>query len=182
MKRELKKDAMSQGKRDSLRLVRWLNDERNGAEERGPVIELMSLIRSMLTAVEENPKRALLRPPSKRVRTLLEKLNKTLENYPRVPALFIENGAWNFETYPWGERPAPESLVADWLVRLTSEHLLDRVRRCICQKWFFAARNNRKSCSPKCRHKLYERTDEYKQARREYMRKYYRLKISGKVK
>jgi hypothetical protein len=163
-------------------LVRWLNDERNSGEECGPVIDLMILITKTLTAVEQTPKRALLRPLPRRVARLLEELNTRLENYPRVPALLIENGAWNFETYPWGERPALEALVAGWLVRLASEHLLDRVRRCICQRWFFAERNNRKSCSPKCRHKLYERTEEYKQARREYMRKYYRLKISGKVK
>jgi len=180
-KRESKLRTGSQGKQDSLRVVRWLNDERNSLAEREPVIELMGLIRKTLATIEKTSKRPLVWPYPRRVNSLLEELNTRLENYPRIPRLSIENGAWAFGALPWGN-PVSESIVVQWLIRLTSEHLLDRVRRCVCGKWFFAARNQRKSCSPKCRHKLYEQTEEYRRKRRKYMRDYYQRYLSGKVK
>jgi hypothetical protein len=180
-KRELERGTGSQGKQDSLRVVRWLNDERNSPAERKPLIELMGLIRNTLATIEKTPKRAFVWPYPRRVKSLLEELNTRLENYPRISALAIEDGAWTFETRPWGN-PVSENIVVQWLIRLTSEHLLDRIRRCVCGKWFFAARNQRKSCSPKCRHKLYEQTEDYRRKRRKYMRDYYQRYLSGKVK
>ena len=180
-KRESTRETRSQGEQDSLRLVRWLNEERNSLAEREPVIDVMCLMRNTLATIERTPRRAFGWPYPRAVRGLLKKLNKRLENYPRISALAIENGAWTFETLPWGS-PVSENIVVQWLIRLTSEHLLDRIRRCVCGKWFFAARNQRKSCSAKCRHKLYEQTEDYRQRRRKYMREYYRSQLSRKVK
>ncbi len=56
------------------------------------------------------------------------------------------------------------------------------LRRCLCEKWFFASRKNQRSCSAKCRHRLYEQTEGFKSKRRKYMKRYYRLKQSGRVK
>ena len=59
---------------------------------------------------------------------------------------------------------------------------LDGLRSCACGKWFLARTGSHKSCSPVCRHKLYERTDAYKAMRREYMRNYYRVTRTANVK
>ena len=56
------------------------------------------------------------------------------------------------------------------------------VRMCACGSYFRAKRKNQEFCSGKCRHKKYEQTDESKEKRRVYMREYYHLKKSGKVK
>lgn len=56
------------------------------------------------------------------------------------------------------------------------------LRRCLCEKWFFACRRNQRSCSANCRHRLYEQTERFKAKRRKYMKRYYRLQRLGNVK
>lgn len=59
---------------------------------------------------------------------------------------------------------------------------LDRLSKCICEKWFIARRSSQKSCSSLCRHRLYEQTPAAKANRREYMKKYNRLIRNANVK
>ncbi len=65
------------------------------------------------------------------------------------------------------------------LQQLALRDQLYQVRRCRnpkCQKWFFAGRPQRKSCSAACRTKVYESSVERKAARREYaLREYTRI-------
>ena len=49
-----------------------------------------------------------------------------------------------------------------------------RVRTCHCGNAFIASTRYQKSCSARCRHKLYEKSPEFKAKRRKYMRDYYR--------
>ena len=81
-----------------------------------------------------------------------------------------------------GTVPDGESLAAHSIVRLHTAGLLDRIRQCVCERWFFARFRNQKSCSAVCRHTAYEKSDDFKRKRREYMRRYYLLKQSRKVK
>jgi hypothetical protein len=75
-----------------------------------------------------------------------------------------------------------EIVAVQLLLRLADRGALDSIKKCICGVWFIAERRNHQSCSDKCRHKRYEQGESAKQKRRQYMRNYYRLKISGKVK
>jgi hypothetical protein len=75
-----------------------------------------------------------------------------------------------------------EKYAVQLLLRLADQGALDSIKKCICGVWFIAERRNHQSCSDKCRHKRYEQGESAKEKRRKYMRNYYRLKISGKVK
>jgi hypothetical protein len=79
-------------------------------------------------------------------------------------------------------RSTGEQLAVWDVTNLAENGLLEMVRICQCQRWFFARREDQKACSPVCRHKNYEQTEEFKTKRRAYMRGYYALKKSGKVK
>ena len=99
------------------------------------------------------------------------------------PSFYIDYGKeWFFEDSISGHLPVGESLAAFGVIELTKQKLLDRIRHCICGNWFFARFVHQQSCSAKCRHKNYEQSEDFKAARRIYMRNYYRLKTSGKVK
>jgi hypothetical protein len=75
-----------------------------------------------------------------------------------------------------------EANVTYQVLLLLTHGMLDRVRQCICGKYFFATRDISRSCSAKCRHKLYEQSETYKAKRKTYNREIYLLKKSGKVK
>jgi hypothetical protein len=109
--------------------------------------------------------------------------NSFLANYPATPLI-----GWNDRGYlefgqDFGRRRLElESGVVYSLIDIAELGLVDRIRKCICGAWFQAGRQNQRSCSPTCRHKVYAETPAAKTRRREYMRAYYRLKTSGKVK
>jgi hypothetical protein len=68
------------------------------------------------------------------------------------------------------------------LLRLAETKELPRVRKCHCGRWFLARKSDQEFCSTRCRQKAFSATGKFKQRRRAYMRNYYRLKKSGKVK
>jgi hypothetical protein len=65
---------------------------------------------------------------------------------------------------------------------LADDGALSLIRQCACENWFYAKRADQTACSTKCRHMKYEQTESFKAMRRKYMREYYALKKSGKVK
>ena len=75
-----------------------------------------------------------------------------------------------------------ESLAIDFITEIIDDGLIGRIKECRCGRWFSAVRDDQKSCSAKCRFQLFESTDEAKAKRRAYMRDYYKLKKTGKVK
>jgi hypothetical protein len=125
----------------------------------------------------------LLGFPPKKLSGLLVELDARLTDYGACPKAYIACDRTLFVDYGLsGGRSHGESLAAHAVIHLAERHLLDRVGRCICGKYFFANFCHQRSCSAVCRHKNYEQTEHFKNARREYMRNYYRLKKSGKVK
>jgi hypothetical protein len=92
------------------------------------------------------------------------------------------DGALVVEEAIAGRVPVGESFAAYAIRQLAERKLLNRVRQCICGNYLFANFPNQRSCSPACRHRVYEQTEHFKAKRRAYMRAYYRLKVSGKVK
>jgi len=116
--------------------------------------------------------------------TAVELIQKLMRRYPSWPSL-----GWNKNNVEFGhvfsylrrsEEEEAEAALAVMSLAEVSE--LSPLMRCLCGRWFFARRRNQRSCSPQCRHKLYEQTDKYKAKRRKYMKGYYRLKRSGKVR
>ena len=63
---------------------------------------------------------------------------------------------------------------------LLREGLLERVRRCLrCGNWYFAKKEDSKYCSRRCQTTT---TEQAKMKKRAYMKAYYQLQKSGKVK
>lgn len=118
-----------------------------------------------------------------KVQRLQDEINTRLERYPTVPCLLADTGnILVAEDSISGACPVGESVAAYDVLDLAKMGLVDRISLCICGKYFFQNLENQRFCSGPCRHKNYEQSEEFKARRREYMRKYYKLKTSGKVK
>jgi len=68
---------------------------------------------------------------------------------------------------PWGEGNSIKALL-----ELGSAGYVNRIRQCLCGKWFYARLAPQHSCSAGCRQKLFQQSRQYKRKRRQYMRDY----------
>jgi hypothetical protein len=177
-------------------LVSWLNQDSPSYRgkptkmSRTRILTLLNAIRRATTllcaAVEAEPDRNYWEDPPTAIQETLAKIEDMLGDYPMWPTVeirgqFGESGL-HFDHATGPGRPLGEQVAAWGVVELAQSRRLDLIRQCACGKWFFAKRNDQKACTPICRHKAYEQTDAYKAMRREYMRVYYALKKSGKVR
>jgi len=63
-----------------------------------------------------------------------------------------------------------------WVLQLIEQGAILKIRRCQqCTSWFFAQFSHRTFCQTSCRIKHFAGSDEFKEYRRKYMRKYYKL-------
>jgi len=169
-------------------LAQWLNGEtqpwgKSTRASRGRIAELLNTLRSIeSTATAHRGKDLVNHPPTKLLR-LLGHLNRLFSEYAKVPVACIEidHSVGIFEAFA-GNYSVAESLIVFALIEISKLEMLDRLRLCMCGKHFFAHFSHQRSCSTACRRKIYEQTDKFKGKRREYMRTYYLLKQSGKVK
>jgi hypothetical protein len=67
-------------------------------------------------------------------------------------------------------------------LELFKNGLILKIRRCACDKFYFAKFRHQQSCSEKCRIAKFKTSDEARRKRNEYARKLYHLHKSGKVK
>ena len=148
------------------------------------VLDFISNFREVLDAIDAAPSWDLINNPTRRMQRLMTELNTRLDEYPTSVAFYINYGReWVFDDGALaGRRPAIESMAIHNAIALAKIGLLGRVMSCGCGRWFFAKFAHQRFCSPRCRKKNHESSDEFKAARRAYMREYYRLKVSGKVK
>lgn len=183
-----------------IALLRWLNSELRHNEgylgkptkaSRNRVAKLLTEINetsAMLAASDsEEPhfdffdfEHKTIGPRVRRIQALLDEYPK----WPRVEIAYKEMAAVLSisDATGGGRRSLGEQLTVWDITRLTESGQLERVRQCRCERWYFAQRIDQKACSAVCRHKTYEQTDSFKAKRRTYMRDYYKLKQSGKVK
>jgi hypothetical protein len=124
--------------------------------------------------------------PPKPVARAVKEIRDKLSLYPHTPYVAI---LWRygkhelgFTRFLGGEAPKGERVAVSQLLNLAETKRLPLLRQCACHRWFFAKRADQKACTPNCRHRAYEQTEAFKAKRREYMREYYALKNSGKVK
>lgn len=177
-------------------LLSWLNQDsppyrgKPTKASRMRILTLCSAIRDatvlLSAAVEAEPDRNYWEDPPAAVQEALEKIEGILSDYPMWPSVEISGkygeGGLHFDHGTGPGRPQGEQTAAWGVVELAESRRLHLIRQCACGKWFLAKRNDQKACTPICRHKAYEQTDAYKAMRRKYMREYYALKNSGKVR
>jgi hypothetical protein len=113
-------------------------------------------------------------------------IQRLIDEFVQTPILEIayhDERAVLYVDYALGaRRPLGEQLAVRGIIGLIQTRRLALLRQCECKTWFFARKIDQKACSPTCRHRAYEQTEAFKANRRLYMRKYYALKQSGKVK
>jgi len=156
--------------------------------------KVMTLLKQLIDASAElstfdmeNPDYDHFDFPVERFDLLIGRIQTLLSAYAQQPYLEI---AYNDRkqavlevSYVYkANRPIGEQLAVWDIIELQKTGHLELVRQCGCDTWFFANRADQRACSAGCRHKTYEQTDAFKVKRREYMRNYYALKQSGKVK
>ncbi len=161
-------------------LIEWLNKSKESDTREEEVIETIK------TAVAVSKAIASLKagvPLSKKESTSLQ-MRVALQNlaFVRVPLYaYLRLSGKEGVVYEL-RSPTPGNWPLCVALRLFIEGDLHRVRQCVCGVWFYAPRADQLVHSAKCRQKKYQDTDEYRQERRAYMKKYYELKKSGNVK
>jgi hypothetical protein len=148
------------------------------------VIDFIANAREALEAIDEAPSWDLINNPTRRMRRLMVELNARLDEYPTSVFFYINYGReWVFDPGALaGGRPVIESMAVHNVIELAKLGTLARLMTCGCGRWFFAKFAHQKFCSTRCRKKNHESSEEFKAARRAYMRRYYHLKVSGRVK
>jgi hypothetical protein len=172
-----------QGEYPGFWVTKWLN---GGIDEKRWSAASCKRIRDLLADLIEL-REAMLKDGrgawrGTRVGKLVRKMDAQLRKYPSTCFYLGHNEELAFEEFVAGPQPYGESWAVRGLIDLANQGLLDRICQCACGKWYFARFRHQRSHSASCRKKLYEKTPEFREKRRGYMRKYYRLKMSGKVK
>jgi hypothetical protein len=114
-------------------------------------------------------------------------LNETLATFTHAPCIDLhEVYDGNRVSWTMVTDKSPIALLSQqvrWVLQLMDQGAILKIRTCEqCTKWYFARISNQNFCSTACRGKHFSRTEGFKEKRRKYMRDYYHLKKSGKVK
>jgi hypothetical protein len=132
---------------------------------------------------------------SPRIRALRDALIHSLCRYPVAPTVGIPFkyphtgtqldlgwGVLKRTPYMKAKRGCiEESYAVELLIKLVDYGGLERLRRCCCDRWFWAHNAKRAFCSDKCRHTNYERSDEFKKQRNARLRNARGLSIQRKL-
>jgi len=185
------------GEKEARVVIDWLNGverktyysrpeprkNKNTKASRARIKDLLSAIQELKAALAKIPDYRYGETRCREAEKLEEEISARLYDYPLVPFIIPEDGGYLFgDRIVVGSRAIGESLAALNIVELVNMNLVDRISSCLCGRYFFARLPKQSFCSATCRHKGYEQTEAFKAQRREYMRKYYKLKTSGKVK
>jgi hypothetical protein len=194
-KLENRDERAYEGEEAASRVVLWLNGkgDNNSRRSRERIQDLLECLREVIALVESVPQdfnwpnaglSKFHRPRPEGFDELENELHSRLSIYVTYPAFetYVWGPEWGFDDVICGRTPAGESVAAHSIIAVAKLGLLDRIRMCDCGKWFFARFLHQRSCSATCRRHVYEKTQKFKAKRRKYMREYYRLKKSGKVK
>jgi hypothetical protein len=183
---------------EKLFLLRWLNRDpalpadsygRFPLASRRRVISLLrdilALIAMLRDAAEADPDRDFSSGTPPEVKQALGRIQDVISDYstkPRVHLFGERREGLRFGNITTTGRPAGERIAVESIMDLVDDGVLFLIRQCACENWFRAKRADQTACSTKCRHRKYEQTESFKAMRRKYMREYYALKKSGKVK
>ncbi len=164
-------------------VLSWLNGEQEEKPGRASTQRILALLQKLKQISALSARQGRLRKWSKEFTALNMEINEQIGKYPASPILmFSPTGRITFGHDFLNRKNELEAATAYSIMSLAEWGTIDRLSQCMCKRWFRKLRRNQKSCGPGCRHKLYEQSEAFKARRREYMREYYRLKTSGKVK
>jgi hypothetical protein len=158
--------------------------EKASGASRRRVLDFIENFRDVLEAIKAAPSWNLIDDATPGLSRLIDELNARLDEYPTTVLFYINHGReWVFDDGAVaGRRPPIESVAIHNAIELAKRGLLQRIVSCECGRWFFAKFQHQKFCSARCRKRHHEGSETFRAARRAYMRRYYRLKVSGKVK
>lgn len=116
-----------------------------------------------------------------------QKLNEALANSafaPQVDLHDLEDGKWvSWTLITEDNRIVIPTVQVRWLLQLIEQGAILKIRRCKqCASWFFAHFSHQNFCKTSCRIKHFAGSEEFKEKRRKYMRKYQELLKSKNVK
>ena len=197
MVRQTKHDRTSwvSSEEDSLiRLVRWLNERKGDPgyshhedRERSKVREVISLLQRLYSLEPQWRQREPFPAPfgveRSDVRELQSKLNHLLatqKGIRQIVDLRQENLCSRWLPVP--PRHLWQFIYTNIAMDLADSKLLHRLRVCGCGRYFVARSSLTRFCSPNCRIKFWESSEERKQKKREKAREYYMLHKAGIVK
>ena len=157
---------------------------------RSRVLRLVALIQDaeskLALSITQNPDRNLWTACPSDLEEALDSVQETLRIYSMRPVVEIRGkfgeGGLHFDHAAGSSRPLGEQLAVWDITALAQRRQLHMMRECACGMWFYATRSDQRACSAGCRHRTYEQTEAFKEKRRSYMRDYYALKQSGRVK
>jgi hypothetical protein len=170
------------GEADASPLLDWLNRKNR---PHGEPVERIVLMHKEL----RNAPVAFLRymKRSGDVRDDIRKLvAKTVRSWRFAIVPVVGNtleGSWSAD-WRHSARVSPDHALAFVkALHLANQQLLDRVRRCReCGKWFFARMIHKESCSTRCQQAYIRSSEDFKQKRREDMRRLRRAKKEQEAK
>ena len=178
------------GKKPGEAMAKWLNDPDLNPE---PVKELLINAQVVYGWIAEYPTLHRLNVARRQEKLPPEfwdshqRVNEALANFafaPQIDLQELEDGkrvSWSLITED--NRIVIPPVQVRWLVQLIDQGAILKIRSCQqCTSWFFARFSHQVFCKNSCRTKHLAGSPKYKEKRRKYMRGYYKLKTSGKVK
>jgi hypothetical protein len=186
----VKKPKRFGGEKPGKALVKWLNDPDLTPE---PLEDLLNEVQIVFRWIGKYSSLHKLNVARREKKLPLafwkshERVNDTLAKLIYAPQIDLHE-------FPNGERVSRmlatdhlptglSSVQINLVVQLIEQGAILKVRRCQqCSAWFFARFSHQEYCTTSCRIKHLVGTEKFKKERREYMRKYNKLKKSGYVK
>jgi hypothetical protein len=180
-------------------VTKFLNEETD-EPTRAEVLKVFKLCRE-LDALRRSKEGMLsadeLHKNGTQVQSTLARLNSVLKVFRFIPFLYGGDPYQVFwrgmsaEGTELGTRTIPAANFVKVILDMTEVGTIDRVRQCICGRWFVAQTNKKVVCSDACRFKKFKQGDQeaFNKERAEYMREYRknamvakRSKARGKTK
>jgi len=176
------------GEFEAGRLVLWLAGNEYGRRKRiikpsdertaefNRVHKILMLAKEAL-ALGRNSRSTETSKKSERVR-LLQQIDLYLRRYNfRLRANDSLGPDWTEHGVPPVDPSEAQAIV--YLLNLANLGLVDRIRQCkCCTTWFFAKFRHQLFCKTSCQQNVYTKTPEWRNHRREYMRKHRREHLS----
>jgi hypothetical protein len=178
------------GEPEARQLVAWLNETKNSAAH-GRVVRLIELFSALAAANELLTTAAIQVRPYLQVDRLQTQIDRILKGHvscPRVWAagpfgILVSRGVagrrWDIADSVW---PKNEFAAVEAVLSLVAIGVIDKLKVCRCGQWFFGRFAHTKFHTTKCQQQEHRQDEEYKEKRRRWARKNYRIHRDKNVK
>jgi hypothetical protein len=187
------------GEHEAAQIVRWLNAVEDRPwlnlseieESKKRLLDVISSIRKLtdLAVHSQACSPGTREDPADELSDAMHELNLKLRRYASAPTFFDRQFGDPSNTRPWvigkillDDSPADESLAISAVLSLANQDRLERLQVCGCGSWYYAKFSHQRFCSPECRIKYWEKSEERKQQKRDRARNNYVYKKAYKGK